>query len=227
MARLLDTNINDTGYVLLPKGSSGLRPYSSYPAWRYNTDLNTVEYYIPGDWKCVGYPYRYYYEGINANLYTANWNLSATTYLPQFGGFGPMYAHGYTASSTFTLTLTNIPAHNYIRYIVNWHVCDTADNETNTLILPNYSQIDTTYLTFTKIYNSSTFTIGTNLGTVTQSGTKTYTGKNATYPSGYITFDSGYYGHVNTTFYAKHIFGLDQLEADESEYLSHVQVWIG
>ena len=49
MATLKNTTINDTGFLRLPKGTTGQRPGDDEGRLRYNTDSNAVEYYTNRD----------------------------------------------------------------------------------------------------------------------------------------------------------------------------------
>jgi len=51
MATLLDTTINDTGSLYLPRGTTAQRPSSPVDGdMRYNTDLGYIEFYFKGFW---------------------------------------------------------------------------------------------------------------------------------------------------------------------------------
>jgi hypothetical protein len=51
MATLKNTTIDNTGALILPKGTSAQRPVSpSTGMMRYNTDYNRVEIYIQNYW---------------------------------------------------------------------------------------------------------------------------------------------------------------------------------
>jgi len=51
MATLLDTTINDTGSLYLPRGTTAQRPASPVDGdMRYNTDLGYIEFYFKGFW---------------------------------------------------------------------------------------------------------------------------------------------------------------------------------
>jgi hypothetical protein len=149
-----------------------------------------------------------------------------------FGGLGHVTAHGWsTGPATYTLTLGSIPSHTRVRYVVFWHLVDSLDTETSNLYLMNSAGTETEFLRFTKIYNAVPSTSVLQSGaTATWSGSKSYTYRpwgNGTYGNdGYYIFDSGYYDHTSTSFTARHVMGADQAQADESMYLSHVQLWI-
>lgn len=177
-------------------------------------------------------PTLYYDEGANAAAFTANWNNSTTYTMADFGGLGSVTAHGFTSGPvTFTLTLNNLPPHRQIRYRVFWHLVDSLDNETNQLFVMNESGTETEVYRFTKQYNlAPSASISVAGLTATWSGHKTYTYRpwagGAYGADGYIDIDTGYRDHNSTTFTARHVMGADQGQADEAEYLSHVQVWI-
>lgn len=237
MATLKNTTIDDTGFFRVASGINSDRPGGNLVAngmIRFNSTSNRVESFANGTWQGSGYPFRHYYEGIDANLFTANWNNATTTYMTQFGGFGPMYAHGYSPSTAYTLTLTNLPAHNTIRYKVNWHFVDSVDGETNFIVLMNSSGAETTFAQFRKTWNVRPVTIDSLTSGATmvenfQSVPYSYKPWPTTTPSidGYLTFDSGYYSHSLSSFTARHQIGLDQAITDEACYFSHVEVWLG
>lgn len=238
MATLKNTTISDTGFLTLPVGTTAQRPSAANGMFRHNSNNASVETYLTSSWKMPGYPYRYYFEGIDANRFTANWNNSTTTYMTQFGGFGPGTGHGYTASTTYTLTLTGVPFHNTIRYRVKWHFVDSPDNETNYLILMNSAGVDATFAQFRKTsptgdvafdsVASGTTATWFSAGSTAKSGyLYSYKPWGGTSLDGYVQFDTGYYAHTSSTFYAKHQIGLDQAIADEAVYITHVEVWLG
>ena len=234
MASLKNLTINDTGYLQLPAGTTAERPSASNGYVRYNTTLGRPEVYI-SSWVN---PYArteghlYYYEGRDANLYTANWNNSTTYSMLNFGGLGHITAHGWTTGpATYTLTLGSIPTHTQVRYVVFWHLVDSLDTETSNLYLMNSAGTETEFLRFTKIYNATPTTgILQSGATATWSGAKSYTyrpwASGAYGNDGYYIFDSGYYDHTSTSFTARHVLGADQVQTDEAMYLSHVQLWI-
>jgi hypothetical protein len=235
MATFKNLTIDDTGYIGLPTGSTAERPSASTGYLRYNTTLNRPEVYYNSSWSNVATKnesYLYYYEGRDANLYTANWNNTTTYSMLNFGGLGHVTAHGWsTGPATYTLTLGSIPSHTRVRYVVFWHLVDSLDTETSNLYLMNSAGTETEFLRFTKIYNAVPSTSVLQSGaTATWSGSKSYTYRpwgNGTYGNdGYYIFDSGYYDHTSTSFTARHVMGADQAQADESMYLSHVQLWI-
>jgi len=235
MATFKNVTINDTGYLKLPAGTTAERPSPSTGYLRYNTTLNRPEVYYNSNWANVATKnesYLYYYEGRDANLYTGNWNNSTTYSMLNFGGLGHVTAHGWTTGpTTFTLTLSSIPTHTQVRYVVFWHMVDSLDTETNNLYLMNSSGTETEFLRFTKTYNADpSYSVLQSGASVTWSGSKTYTYRpwaGGSYnKDGYYVFDSNYYSHTSTSFTARHVCGADQAQADEAMYLSHVQLWI-
>lgn len=234
MATFKNLTINDNGYIGLPVGTTAQRPSATNGMIRYNSTLGKPEAYI-GSWlspsdRSEGF--LYYYEGRDANLYTGNWNNSTTYSMLNFGGLGHVTAHGWsTGPATYTLTLNSIPTHSQVRYVVFWHLVDSLDTETNNLYLMNSSGTETEFWRFTKTYNTDPSTSVLQSGaTATWNGGKSYTYRpwaNGAYgKDGYVVFDSGYYDHTSTSFTARHVLGADQAQADEAEYLSHVQLWI-
>ena len=77
-------------------------------------------------------------------------------------------------------------------------------------------------------YLNKTPASASNRRTYTWSGSKTYTYRpwagGAYNADGYIIVDSGWVDHTASTFTARHVMGADQAQADEAEYLSHVEV---
>ena len=62
MATLKNTTINDTGFLRLPKGTTGQRPANAAGRIRHNTDTGTVEYYsenaLAGGWTQMTIPFQ-------------------------------------------------------------------------------------------------------------------------------------------------------------------------
>jgi hypothetical protein len=234
MASLKNLTINDTGFIGLPTGNTAERPSPSNGYVRYNTTLGRPEVYV-NNWLnpyARMESYLHYYEGRDANLYTGNWNNSTTFSMLNFGELGHVTAHGWSSGpATYTLTLSSIPIHSQVRYVVFWHLVDSLDTETSNLFLMNSAGTETEFWRFTKIYNAAPSTSVLQSGAAaTWSNPKTYTYRpwgNGTYGNdGYVIFDSGYYDHTSTSFTARHVCGADQPQADEAMYLSHVQLWI-
>ncbi len=234
MATFKNVTINDTGFLKLPAGTTAERPSAASGYLRYNTTLNRPEFYT-NTWTNISTKsesYLYYYEGRDANLFTGNWNNSTTYSMLNFGGLGHVTAHGWsTGPATYTLTLSSIPSHTQVRYVVFWHMVDSLDTETNNLFLMNSAGGETEFLRFTKTYNTDpSYSVLQSGASVTWSGSKIYTYRpwaNGAYnKDGYYVFDSGYYDHASTSFTARHVCGADQAQADEAMYLSHVQLWL-
>lgn len=171
-----------------------------------------------------------YNEGTRADLYTGYWNNSTTYTMADFGGIPNVTAHGFSSGPvTYTLTLGDLPTHTKVRYKVYWHLVDSLDNETNQLFIMNSGGGETEILRFTKQYNlTPSISIAASPGTYTWSGSKTYTYRpwagGAYNADGYIIVDSGWVNHTASSFTARHVMGADQAQADEAEYLSHVEV---
>lgn len=208
-------------------------PSAATSMLRYNTTNNRPEVYTGSGWKNTTTPggmWLYYDEGIYAHAYTANWNNATVYSMADFGGLGYVTAHGHVPATNLTLTLNNLPSHSMVRYKVFWHCVDSLDTETSNLYLTNASGTETEFFRFTKLYSTSGFnTVVLQSGAdAFWSGTQTYTYAPWTGSSqdGYITFDSGYYAHAGSSFSARHYIGADQAVADESMYLSHVQLWL-
>lgn len=173
-----------------------------------------------------------YSEGNNAAPYVGNWNDATTYTMNQFGGLGKVNAHGWTTGpATYTLTLTSLPVHTEVRYKVFWHLVDSLDNETNQLFTMNSSGGETEKLRFTKQYNLEPAISVQDTGVIASwSGHQTYTYRpwagGAYGQDGYLSIDTGWYSHTANSFTARHVLGADQIQADEAEYLSHVQVYL-
>lgn len=236
MATLKNTTINDTGFLKIATGTTAERSAAGAGRIRFNTSLTQTEYNNGSAWSNTSLiarePVLYYYEGRDASLYLANWNNSTTFTMQNFGQLGHVTAHGFSSGPvTFTLSLSNIPTHTQVRYVVLWHCVDSFDNETNNLFCTNAAGGETEIYRFTKVYNTVPSTVVLASGaSATWSGSRVYSYRpwgNGTYNSdGYITIDTGFYDHALTTFSARHVMGIDQAQVDEAAYLSHVQLWI-
>lgn len=173
-----------------------------------------------------------YSEGNNAAPYVANWNNSTTYTMNQFGGLGKVNAHGWTTGpATYTLTLSSLPVHTEVRYKVFWHLVDSLDNETNQLFTMNSAGGETEKLRFTKQYNQEPGISVQDSGVIAPwSGHQTYTYRpwagGGYGQDGYLSIDTGWYSHTANSFTARHVMGADQIQADEAQYLSHVQVYL-
>lgn len=236
MATLKNTTINSTGYIALPSGTTAQRPASPVAGMmRFNTTFSRNEFYNGTTWVVQGYnfPYRYYNENARADLYTANWSNTTTYSMYQFGGLGYATAHGWNGvATTYTLSLTNLPPHQTIRYRVYFHMVNSLDGETNYLDVSNASGVATRIMTFTKVYNTNPSVSYLAPGASTSfSGNQSYSYApwEPTIPqiNGYSIIDTGYYPHNLTTFTADNRLGADQVAADEAEYLTNVEVWLG
>lgn len=236
MASLQYTIINDTGFVQAPVGTDAQRPGSGVRQTgmlRWNTTQGYMEHWDGAEWKQLGvsgFSGIFYDEGLSAP--TANWNNSTTYSMANFGGLGSATAHGFSSGPvTFTLTLNNLPTHTTLRYVVNWHMVDSLDNETSYLDLTDTNGSFVRYFTWTKQYNSSpNFSFIRSGATQTWSGPRSYSYRpwaNGAYNAdGYSTLDSGYYSHTASSFQARHFMGADQGQSDEAMYLTNVQVWL-
>lgn len=236
MATLKNTTINSTGYIALPAGTTAQRPASPVTGMmRFNTTFSRNEFYNGTTWVVQGYnfPYQYYNENARADLYTANWSNTTTYSMYQFGGLGYATAHGWNgAATTYTLTLNNLPPHQTIRYRVYFHMVNSLDNETNYIDVSNASGVATRIMTFTKQYNANPSVSYLAPGASTSfSGNQPYSyapwEPGIAQINGYSIIDTGYYAHNLTTFTADNRLGADQPAADEAEYLTNVEVWLG
>ena len=236
MASLKNTVVDDTGFMKISTGTTAERTTAAAGHIRYNTTLGITEQNNGSSWTPMNFtnrePNLYYYEGREAGSFTGNWNNSATYTMQDFGQLGHVTAHGFVSGPvTFTLSLSSIPAHTQVRYVVLWHCVDSFDGETNNLFVTNAAGGETEIYRFTKLYNAAPSTVVLASGaTATWSGSRTYSHRpwaNGAYNAdGYITIDTGFYDHALSTFSARHVMGLDQAQADEAAYLSHVQLWI-
>jgi len=170
-----------------------------------------------------------YYEGANATPFLQYWNNSTTYTLADFGGIPNVTALGWSSGpATYTLTLTQLPAHSQVRYKVFWHCVDSVDNETNQLFIGDGSS-ELEILRFTKLYNATpSISVLNAKSEAPWSGSKTYTYRpwaaGAYNADGYLLVDSGWIDFSGTTFTARHVLGADQPQSDEAMYLSHVEV---
>ena len=197
----------------------------------YNRVLTSDE--ITQNYNALKSRFQYTYsEGNNAAPYVANWNNTTTFTMNQFGGLGKVNAHGWTTGpATYTLTLSSLPVHTEVRYKVFWHLVDSLDSETNQLFTMNSSGGETEKLRFTKQYNLEPAISVQDSGVIASwSGHQTYTYRpwagGGYGQDGYLSIDTGWYAHTANSFTARHVMGADQIQADEAEYLSHVQVYL-
>lgn len=241
MAILKNTSINDAGFLQLPATSTstrlaspvtgniyydttyaalGTRQYVFYrnqtPAW---TDLLTSQ---------LNHGV-YYNEGATAQ--TANWNNATTYTMDNFGELGRCTAHGFSSGPVeFTLTLNNLPYHTSLKYQVVWHMVDSLDTETNYLNLTNSSGTLERFFTWTKTGGTATPALSFSKAgaSATWSGTRTYSYApfGGGMINGYYILDSGQYEHTGSSFSAQHYMGADQAQADEAQYLTHVQLYL-
>jgi hypothetical protein len=179
----------------------------------------------------------WYDEGGNAAGNTATWNDATTTNMTEFGGLGNITAHGWTAGPrNYTLNLSGIPTHTEVRYQVFWHLVDSVDSENNQLYTTDSAGSEVSRTSFNKSaagYPTITSTAsGTTLswkGNLWYS-TAPWGGVGRTPESlggnGYFVIDTGWYAHTPATFTARHATDVNQAQADEAVYLSHVKLWI-
>ena len=89
-------NIDINKTLVITKGITLIelinKPAGTYPI--VCTDNTIKNYYWDGEYLII------YREGLNANLYTSNWNTPTTKYMDNFGGLGSGYAHGYVPNFT-------------------------------------------------------------------------------------------------------------------------------
>ena len=194
------------------------------------TNTNLTSLGLPGE--------RIWYdEGGNAAGNTAVWNDATTTNMTEFGGLGNITAHGWTAGPrSYTLNLTGIPAHLEVRYQVFWHLIDSVDGELNQLFTTDNGGAEVSRTTFTKSASSYPVIATTASGTTLNwHGNRWYStapwGGVGRAPdnlggNGYFVIDTGWYAHTPSTFSARHLSNVDQAQADEAVYLSHVRLWI-
>lgn len=180
----------------------------------------------------------WYDEGGNAQSFTANWNDTQTTNMTEFGGFGNATAHGWGGSArTYQLSLSGIPSHTEIRFECICHHVDSWDGEQQYVYTSNNAGADVTQAAWTKSNASAPASITAYNGTdLSWFGNKYY----STAPwngnageqereakwDGYMRVTTAWYSHTASTFIAKMYTGLNQEQADEAFYVSHVKVWI-
>lgn len=233
MANFKNTTINDTGYIKIATGTTAERPATASAGMiRWNSSLSYAEVYTGTEWKKIepGFTGLYYSEGLTAP--TDKWDNKTTYTMADFGGLGSATAHGFSSGpATFNFTITGLPPHSTLRYVVNWHMVDSLDNETSYLDLTDNAGTYQRFFTWTKVYSAApSFSFIKTGATQTWSGAKTYSYRpwaNGTYGAdGYSTLDSGYFSHTQSTFSARHYMGADQAQADEAMYLTNVAVWL-
>lgn len=235
MANFQNLNIDDTGFLQLPTGTTAQRPSSpSVNDMRFNTDFNLVEYYTGSQWRFPGRPYLWYDEGPYADLYLNNWNNNTTFYMECFGELGPVTAHGWNdGPADYTLTLNNIPPHQRIKYQVLFHGVDSLDNETTRLYVQDGNGNDKLIYRSTRNSgqaNGPSISFLDSDSTRRWSGTRLYDftpwAGGTRDGNGFDEITTGWIDHTRSDFYARHELGANQDQDDEAQYLSHVKIWL-
>jgi hypothetical protein len=221
----VNRGLKNNAYVL----GSGIGAVTRFA---YQAYLKRVACNIPVSVPAV-VPYRYF-EGTDATNFVDNWNNPTIFTMEQFGGLGPVTAHGYsTGPVSFTLTLPNLGTHSRIKYMVKWHLVDSLDGasagEISRMFIGNGST-ETEVLTFTKRMDSHpSVSFAAGQLTTSWSGPQQYSYRpwgesgNATV-DGYLVIDSGWIAHTSTTLTVRHFMGANQAQSDEAMYLTHVEV---
>lgn len=246
MAILKNTSITDGGFLQLPVTStftrlgsvgSGTSPVTGniYYDTSY-APLGTRQYVFYYN-QTIGWTnlltYQnfdglYYNEGSTAT--TTYWNNATTYTMDNFGELGRCTAHGWTSGpAEYIFTRSSLPYHTSLRYRVVWHMVDSLDTETSYLDLTNSAGSYERYFTWTKTTTSAPALSFSKAGSsATWSGGKTYTYTpfGGGMLNGYYILDSGQYEHSADSFSARHYLGADQAQADESMYLTHVQLYL-
>lgn len=164
----------------------------------------------------------FYYEGANCIPYLSNWNNQTTTFMTNFGGLGPVTAHGYTPTSWYFCNIA-LPPHTQIRYSSYWHSVDTTDSETNFFTVDGvvYAQWSRQW----SVRDSSV--VINNCATFFFSGLKGYTTKfGPASEDGYTFIDTGWINHTASAVSFGHYIGANEAQNNESNYISHVQIQI-
>lgn len=151
-----DQNItfNSTGAIILPSGTTAQRPSAANGAVRYNTTLNTVEFYSNGSWasfSTVSLPVNSVAPVISGSTVvgstltstTGTWSNSPTSYGYQWRANATNITNA--TSSTFVLTSTQNNT-NITCNVTATNKAGTANAVTSNSLGPVTSQYTITYL---------------------------------------------------------------------------------
>jgi hypothetical protein len=171
-----------------------------------------------------------YNEGSYAT--TSQWNNGDTYNMTVLGPFGNCVVHGWNpANKNFTLSLSGLPSHSYVKVECYIHLVDSVDDEWNYVSTTNDSGTYVQHLQFKKVYNtvpnSVTFSNGA-FGTWNRNIFYSYRPwGNGTYGAdGFYDFSTNWQPHTASTFNFRFVTEVEQPATDEAVYLSHVKVTV-
>jgi len=171
-----------------------------------------------------------YNEGNYAT--TSQWNNSDTYNMTVLGPFGNCVVHGWNpANKNFTLSLSGLPAHSYIKVECCIHLVDSVDNELNYVSTTNDAGTFVQHLQFQKAYNASPNTVTFANGAFGVWNKNVYYSYrpwgNGTYGAdGFYDFSTNWQSHTVSTFSFRYLTEVEQVQSDEAVYLSHVKVTV-
>jgi len=174
----------------------------------------------------------YYSEGSDCRPYLSNWNDQQYYNMTTCADLGNCYIHGWGGSPrSYTLSLSSIPTHSEIRYQCYVHMVDSWDNEYNAVYTTVNGGGEVNRANWRKVWTSPPNSISKASGTTANwSGQREYSydpwNGEIDINNGYMTVDTGWYSHSDSTFSARHYTELNQAQSDEAFYVSHVKVWI-
>jgi hypothetical protein len=171
-----------------------------------------------------------YNEGSYAT--TTQWNNSDTYNMTVLGPFGNCVVHGWNpANKNFTLSLSGLPSHSYIKVECYIHLVDSVDNELNYVSSTNDAGTFVQHLQFQKAYNASPNTVTFANGAFGVWNKNVYYSYrpwgNGTYAAdGFYDFSTNWQAHTVSTFSFRYLTEVEQVQTDEAVYLSHVKVTV-
>lgn len=176
----------------------------------------------------------WYDEGNDCRSYLSNWNRSEYSSMyarPEYSSTG--YWHGWGGSPrSYTLNLSGLPSHQYIKYSCVIHHVDSWDNEYQ------YVNIDGNRIAnWRKIWNENRFREMNCDHNQSETSPVLLARFNVDYSyepwngsndssMGYIKFSSGWRQHTSGSISIEHYTGLDQSRGDEAYYISHAKLEI-
>jgi hypothetical protein len=171
-----------------------------------------------------------YNEGSYAT--TSGWNNGDTYNMTVLGPFGNCVVHGWNpANKNFTLSLSSLPSHSYVKVECYIHLVDSVDDEWNYASTTNDAGTYVQHLQFKKVYNappnSVTFSNGA-FGIWNRNIFYSYRpwANGSHGQDGFYEFSTNWQAHTASTFSFRFITEVDQAATDEAVYLSHVKVTV-
>jgi hypothetical protein len=171
-----------------------------------------------------------YNEGNYAT--TSQWNNGDTYNMTVLGPFGNCVVHGWNpANKNFTLSLSGLPAHSYVKVECCIHLVDSVDDEWNYVSTTNDAGTYVQHLQFKKAYNASPNTVTFANGAFGVWNKNVYYSyrpwANGSYAAdGFYEFSTNWQAHTASTFNFRYVTEVEQVQSDEAVYLSHVKVTV-